>query len=279
MWELWKTVKTKKPGNDELLEEYVRNEVKFRQMSLMYWVSKRTVWKRLHAIDFSRQYCDSVTPWPIVLLMDATYFGRAYGYIIFRARYPETKTGKNLLRYKVCRETNDKYREWRQFLIKKWWTIQAIVCDWRQWLLGWFWSTPTQLCIHHMKQIIVRLLTKKPKLEQTQSLKVIADCIWIHPEDDIRLALTVRYDDNLTRLKEKNEKERYSHERARKAYKSIKNKIRRCYTFEQYPELNIPKTNNSLESINSHLKSKTRIHRWMKESFKDTFINYYLYKS
>lgn len=257
----------------------MRNEVKFRQMSQMYGVSIQTARKRMQEITFSKNYCDSIEPWEIILLIDTTYFWRKYWYMIFRAWFPDKHEWKNLLRYKVPYETNEKYREWYRFLVQKWWKIKAIVCDWRQWLLWWFWSIPTQLCIHHMKQIIIRLLTRKPRLKETKALKVIADCIWEYPEDDIKHALEMRFEDNKKRFNEKNDKVKYLHERARKAYKSIVNKLKWCYAFAHYPELQIPKTNNSLESINSHLKTKITIHRWMKEERKDSFTNYYLYIS
>ena len=112
-----------------------------------------------------------------------------------------------------------------------------------------------------MKQIVTRLLTKKPKLEQNKLLKVIADCIGEYPEDDVKLALNLRFQDNKKRLDEKNIKGGYVHERARKAYKSIKNKLQRCYIYVKFADLGIPRTNNSLEAINSHLKAKATIHR------------------
>ena len=279
VWELWTVQKWKKPTDWELLEQYVRNEVKFRQMSQMYWVSIRTVRERMDDVNFDKQYCDNITPWKIILLIDTTYYWRACWYMIFRAWYPDKATWKNLLRYKVPYETNEKYFEGYQFLSNEWRDIQAVVCDWRQGLLWWFWSIPTQLCLHHMKQIIIRLLTKKPKLEQTKVLKEIAMCIGTYPKDDIQLAFDVWYEDTKERLWEKNENGGRKHERARKAYTCIKRKLTYCYTFTQYSNLNIPNTTNSLESINGHLKSKVTIHRWMKENNKDKFTNYYLYHS
>jgi len=86
------------------------------------------------------------------------------------------------------------------------------------------------MCLYHMKQIIVRYLTKKPKLEQNKKLIEISRFIW-----DLEK--------------------------------------------EQIEKLLIPSTNNSLEAINSHLKTKLKIHRWLKENKKDTFTCYYLYNS
>jgi hypothetical protein len=112
-----------------------------------------------------------------------------------------------------------------------------------------------------MKQIIIRLLTKNPKLEQTKRLKEIAMCIGKYPREDVQLALDVWCEETKEWLLEKNDKHGRKHEKARKAYATIKRKLPYCYTFAQYPDLKIPTTTNSLESINGHLKAKATIHR------------------
>lgn len=101
-----------------------------------------------------------------------------------------------------------------------------------------------------MKQIIRRLLTNNPKLSQTKDLKKIVSCIGEYPQENVEPALSVWHQDTQERLSEKNEKGRWKHERARKAYNSIKKKLSFCYIFAQYPDLHIPQTTNSLESIN-----------------------------
>jgi len=244
-----------------------------------YNVSIPTIWKWIHEISFDKNYFDKIEPQEIILLIDTTYFWRKYWYMIFRAWFPKQKKWKNILRYKVPYETNNKYREWFKFLVRKWRKILWIVCDWRQWLLWWFDNTPTQMCIYHMKQIIKRYLTKKPKLQQNKSLKNIADCIWEYTEEDIKTALEVWYEENKIWIAERNLKWKYKHIKTIKAHKCIKTKLSRCYTSNNNSELWIPMTNNSLESINSHLKTKIWIHRGLKESNKDKFTNYYLYIS
>lgn len=279
VWELWKWKKQQKPKDLELLESFVRDEVKYRQMTKHYKVSIQTIRRRINDLSFKKHSCDKTKPEEVILLMDTTYFWRKYWYMIFRVWFPKKKKWKNLLWYKVKYETNNKYREWYSFLCQKWRKIVGIVCDWRQWLLGGFGDIPTQMCIYHMKQIITRYLTKNPKLKQNIDLKNIAMCIWDYPRDDIELALKVWYEDNKKWLEERNEKLNYRHNKTRKAYRSIKKKLHRCYTFARHPELWIPRTNNSLEAINSHLKTKIAIHRWLKENNKDNFTNYYLYIS
>jgi len=211
--------------------------------------------------------------------MDTTYCKRAYGYMIFRIRDPIDHSGRNILWYKVDRETNNQYREWIAFLQSKWFEIVVIVMDWRQWLLWWFWSIPTQLCIVHQQRTIIKYLTRKPKLEPTKELKDISIHIWKLSKDSIIQRLNSRHERNRDRLYEKNVNHKYIHERAVKAHKSMKKNINYLYMFETYPELWIPQTNNSLEAINSHLKTKWRIHRWLREDRKQQLTNYYLYYS
>ncbi len=62
-------------------------------------------------------------------------------------------------------------------------------------------------CVYSIwKQITTRYLTRKPKLEQNKQLKNIAACIWDHPEEDVKLALTVWQEEKKKMIKRKNEK-------------------------------------------------------------------------
>ena len=211
--------------------------------------------------------------------MDTTYFWRERWVTIFRRRHIDPKKRKNLYRCFVKNETNQVYRDGIKFLENKWRKVIWIVCDWRQWLLWWFGDIPTQFCIYHFKQVIRRYLTRNPKLQQNIDLKAIADDIWKWKYDSMMWLLSSWHTDNKKRLAEKNDNGWYMHERARKAYRSLKKKMYRAYTYEREWALLLPKTNNSLESINSHLKTKIRIHRWMKRERKQKFIRYYLYIS
>jgi hypothetical protein len=209
--------------------------------------------------------------------MDTTYCKRAYWYMIFRIRDPIKHSWRNVLRYKVDHETNNQYRAWIAFLQSKGFEIVALVLDWRQWLLWWFWSIPTQLCIIHQQRTITKYLTRKPKSEQTKELRDISFHLRKLSKDSILTRLESRHIRNKEWLYEKNIKHKYTHERAVKAYKSMKKNINYLYVFEQYPELQIPQTNNSLEAVNSHLKTKRRVHRWLREDRKQQLTNYYLY--
>lgn len=199
--------------------------------------------------------------------------------MIFRARFPATWEWKNLLWYKVDYETNYMYKKWIKYLQDKWRNIIWIVCDWRRWLLWGFWDIPTQMCLTHQKWIIRRYLTNKPRIEANREIKEIADDIWKWSEEILYIRLEDWHRRNKEWLYEKNENNNYRHDRTIKAYKSIKKNLPYLYIFKSNLELWIPSTNNSLEAINSHLKTKLSIHRWLKEYRKDKFISYYLYFS
>ena len=42
------------------MNDYVRDEVKFRQMSEKYLISKKTAWNRVNKIEFTKNYCDDL---------------------------------------------------------------------------------------------------------------------------------------------------------------------------------------------------------------------------
>jgi hypothetical protein len=209
--------------------------------------------------------------------MDTTYCKRAYWYMIFRIRDPITYSWRNILRYKVAYETNNQYRAWIQFLQSKWFEIVAIVMDWKKWLLWWFWSIPTQLCIVHQQQTITQYLTRKPKLKPSIELRDISFHLWKLNKSTIVQRLQSRHERNKDRLYEKNENKNYIHMRVVKAYKSLIKNMDYLYVFKEHWDLWIPSTNNSLEWVNSRLKTKRRVHRWLREDRKQQLTNYYLY--
>ncbi|UFX83070.1 hypothetical protein [Candidatus Absconditicoccus praedator] len=145
--------------------------------------------------------------------------------MIFRARFPATGEGKNLLWYKVDYETNYMYKKGIKYLQDKGRNIIGIVCDGRRGLLGGFGDIPTQMCLTHQKGIIRRYLTNKPRIEANRELKEIADDIGKWSEEILYIRLKDWHRRNKEWLFEKNENNNYRHERTIKAYKSIKKNL------------------------------------------------------
>ena len=64
----------------------------------------------------------------------------------------------------------------------------------------------------------------------------------------------------------------YTHRKTRTLIKGIAVLLPYLFTFEQYPEFNIPKTNNLIEGVHSALKNKLNIHRGATKSLKTKIV-------
>lgn len=278
-WRCWKcsyVVESKKWRKKQIIDgntiayDYMLYNDTYRCLSYRNNVSIRTIQRRLDEVVIEQKY---IQPKEVIIIMDTTYFGRKYGYMVFRDYIGE----QNILRYRVPRETNSKYKEWVRYLQELWRVVVWIVCDGKLWLLTWFWDIPVQMCQFHQKQIITRYLTRKPKLAPSIELKEIIQSLWDLPESTMRDLLQDRYRRYRDWLLERNIMWWYIHIRTRKAYRSIITNLSYLYTYERYKELYLPKTTNELEWwVFSWLKQKLWNHRWLTESRKHKWIEYYL---
>jgi hypothetical protein len=122
------------------------------------------------------------------------------------------------------------------------------------------------MCHFHQKQIVRRYLTNRPKLEASIELKEIVYTLANTNEEIFTKQLSNWYEKWKDFLKEKTinlETKRwcYTHKRLRSAYRSLKTNLPYLFTYQQYPELNIPNTTNSLDGYFNVLKSKLNVHR------------------
>lgn len=163
-------------------------------------------------------------------------------------------------------------------------TIQAVVLDGRPGIRQLFFDVPVQMCHFHQKQIITRYLTNDPKLEAGIELKKLVTLLCETNE----IAFTSGLDAWLTKwssfVRERTTdpatgRWHYTHKRLRSAYRSLRLNLAYLFTYQKYPELNIPNTTNSLDGCFAYLKELVRIHRGMKRSLKDKIITEILRKT
>ncbi len=183
-----------------------------------------------------------------------------------------------VIKYKqVITERLEDYKALIQELITEWRTIEAVVSDWKRWILWWFWTIPTQMCIFHQQRIFRKYLGKKNKLEPNIELKIIYEHIGKVDKEWLEIALDVWFMKYKIRLLERNYEWKFIHERTRKTYRSLKRNMERLYVFEKYPYFNIPTTTNNLDWwVFSWLKTRLRVHRWMKKENIIKFVTEYL---
>lgn len=215
----------------------------------------------------------AVEPCAAVFVADVTFFKREYGFLVYRI--PAIQ--RNPYARKVYTETIARYQEGRETLESQGFTFLAIVLDGRPGVRALFSDIPVQMCHFHQKQIVTRYLTQRPKLEAGVELKAIADTITHTTEPELTVALARWYEKWAGFLKERTLVDdgphwHYTHRKIRSAYRSLTTNLPYLFTYQRYPDLNIPNTTNSLDGTFSHLKELIGIHRGASRQLKNKMI-------
>ena len=74
------------------------------------------------------------------------------------------------------------------------------------------------------------------------------------------------------RSSDKTSKSRYTHQRLRSAYLSLKRNMKWLWTFYDHPSIGIPNTNNALEGTFTDIKTKLRVHSGIKNPIVKNFL-------
>lgn len=171
---------------------------------------------------------------------------------------------------KICRsETKALYAFCRYRLEHRGFKLKAIVIDGKLSIRDVFSDIPTQICHFHQLQTITRYLTTRPKLMASQELKKLSLTLTRTNEGKLASSLEEWHSRWKTFLKEKTTSPHtsrwfYTRKRLRSAYRSLNNNLPHLFTYQKYPELNIPHTTNSLDGSLAHLKEKVKLHRGLK---------------
>ncbi len=260
---------------DRIIFNYIRYGNIYDNISQNEKISKTTIRRILKRFKFDNVYNDKIQPTKDIIYMDTIYFKWVWSLTIFNSWYYRKPI------YWIWSDTERKqiYIEWIKFLMNKWWIIKWVVMDIMRWLKNYLESKniPVQYCIFHQQKNIRKYLTKRLKLEQNKELKEISFYLWKFNYNTIKQRLNSWFNRNINWLNEKNDKWHYVHEKTRKAYNSLIRNLDNLYTYEKYSNLWFEKTNNLSEWINSSLRSKTNIHRWVRPRLRKKLINHTLY--
>ena len=114
-----------------------------------------------------------------------------------------------------------------------------------------------------------RCLTTRPKLEASRELKTITDTLPKTNEQTFTAELFAWNEKWKDFLKQKTTDLNtghwfYTHKKVRATYRSLKTNLPYLFTYQKYPELNIPNTTNSLDGFFNRLKSLVFVHRGLK---------------
>jgi hypothetical protein len=179
---------------------------------------------------------------------------------------------KNIHWFPIAYETILDYVKGVDSLEANGWVIQAIVCDGRQGVKQALSPRyPIQMCHFHQVAIITKYLTRNPKLEAAIELRALTFTLTKTNEPTFSAELEAWHTKWYEFLKERTtnpdtKRWFYTHKRVRSAYRSLKQNLPYLFTYQKYPELNMPNTTNSLDGSISHLRDKLRAHRGLKHS-------------
>lgn len=210
------------------------------------------------------------------MVVDATYFGRkkddtSWGVILFR----DSLLKENLWWKYIDHESASGYLEGRIFLEDKGYKILSVTCDGFSGNIPVFKDIPLQMCHFHMKQIVVRGTTLKPKTEAgIVLLSIIKTLTHTTPEiftDRLR-KFHVMYASFLNeKTVHPDGSSSYTHEGVRRAYLSLVHWY--PYLFTYLKDKNIPNTTNTCDGHFSHVKDIVRIHRGLKKLLKQKVLD------
>ena len=204
-------------------------------------------------------------PCRTTLIIDALFFSREAGVLVFRS--PMLK--RNLGWYTVNKEKADDYELCIAELILAGFEISGVTADGKPGVLQRIekMGIPVQMCHFHQIQIVSRYTTRYPRLPAAKELLSLARLLPQTDEASFRYWLEEWYRKWKDFLDEKTWDEvrkrwRYTHERLRKANRSLLRHLPYLFTYHYHPD--IPNTTNSLDGSFAHLRDKIGVHRGLK---------------
>jgi hypothetical protein len=206
-----------------------------------------------------------VTPQPTVIVADTTFWGRGYGVCVFRA----WTLRKNIWWHEVASELVAHYHYGRKILEAKGWKFTAAVVDGRRGLASVFKDIPVQICQFHQMQRVTKYLTRRPQTDAGKALRTLVLTLTKTDEETFSKAL-IEYEKRWkVFLNEKTivlglKRPQYTHKNVRSAFFSLKRNLPYLFTYQRYPELNIPNTTNTIDGSFASVKKKTGAHHGLR---------------
>lgn len=196
-----------------------------------------------------------------MLIFDATHFGND---TLLVARTPHLK--KNVGWAWIIEETKENYLLLKQDIERRGYHITAVVLDGRTGIPKVFEGIPIQICQFHQLQIVRRKLTLRPETDAGKELLTIGLNIVKYDKEKLERDLNTWYEKYEEFLKEKSytlgtKHWRYTHRRVRSAHSNLKKNLPFLFKYQEYPNLNIPNTTNSLDGYFSRVKNLLSAHR------------------
>lgn len=246
----------------KLWQEYVHGKQTAKELADKHGRSRQWIAKQLNEVNVGDKQVISIDPQPVVVVADATFFTRSYGILIFRE--PNLKI--NLIWKQIHSESPGQYEQLRAELELAGFSIKGAVLDGKRGVREVFSDVPVQTCQFHQVAAVNRYLTRNPLLPAGQELRRISLSLKNSNHSEFQHMLERWHRKWHDFLKEKTvhpltDQWSYTHKRIRSAHRSLKSNLPYLFTYQKYPELNLPNTTNTLDGSNTTLKNSIRNHR------------------
>jgi len=162
------------------------------------------------------------------------------------------------------------YHYGRKILEEQGWTFTAIVVDGRRGMVKVFDDIPLQICQFHQMKNVTKYITRRPETPAGKELRAIMLTLARSTEIEFATLLSSWHQAWGDYINEKTSVAGtkhwyYTHKNVRSAYRSLARNLPYLFTYQKYPELNIPNTTNSLDGSFVHLKDKVKLHHGLKK--------------
>lgn len=260
----------------QVITDYVEGKQTREQLAAKYGVSSKTIGRDLEGMRYVQKISKDRQ---VVIQMDTTYWGRGFGLMAIK----DALRKKVLWRKYVTHETIADYMEGVQWLRGKGFRIYGVVIDGMRGLAQALRPYPVQLCQFHQMLTVRHYLTQEPDLDASRELLELVNRITRTDKESFVREFGEWYDRHKTVVDERVHDRRikrktppYMRPRLRSAYLSVKRNMPLLWTFQDFPNIGLPNTNNGLEGIFSDIKTKLRVHSGLSREHRKKLIDEYL---
>jgi hypothetical protein len=242
---------------------------------------------QLHTIITQMEVPQKVhTPRKVVLMVDATYFGKRKDRGIWGVMVFKDPLTKEVIWFKFLegRETSTDYLEGKQVVLGLGYTIAAVVGDGFSGIYEVFKEYPIQFCHFHIKQLVERYVGRNTRDYRIKELFEIIDTLSYTTQEQFTHELkhyTYEYESFIQekRMTRKTHHPHFIHRDLRSLLRSLENNISYLFTYRNYTQYQIPNTTNGLEGFFKHIKKKLRVHDGLRKLLKQKIISVFLLNS
>ena len=211
---------------------------------------------------------------PVALTFDATFFGRDYGLLVFRA------LRRNIHWQEVDHEKIDYIGHGLVHLVRQGWRFSSFTIDGRrgviQLLEELFPGTPIQLCLYHQKAIVQRYLMGHLKTDCAKAIRSLMGDLLHISEVEFLTRLHAIKRTHRAFLKERTDSGQFTYRKLRAALRSLTVNSPYLYTWKRFPDLRIPNTTNSCDGSFAHWKARVKLHRGLRKDRRAKMIHFLL---